>query len=115
VLIRFATIQTGAWLGSLLSKAGRVYRRYLGISFVTQAGVSIGLAKAIETRFPGWGAGVATLAIASISINQIVGPVLFKRALALSGEAGVATEAGGRRPAREDYDSHPATGGLESK
>lgn len=86
--IRFAAIQAGAWLGARLAGAGPVYRRWLGMAFVTQAGVSLGLAKAVEARFPGWGAGVATLAVASISLNQLVGPVLFKQALTAAGETG---------------------------
>ncbi|MCP4546937.1 MAG: cation:proton antiporter [bacterium] len=92
VAIRFVTIQCGAWLGARLSGAQPVFRRYLGISFVTQAGVSLGLAKAVEARFPEWGPAVATLAIASITINQMIGPILFKQALSLAGEIGKGDE-----------------------
>jgi len=96
--IRFAAIQAGAWLGAWLAGAGPVYRRWLGMTFVTQAGVSLGLAKAVEIRFPGWGTGVATLAVAAISLNQLLGPVLFKQALTAAGDAGAAAPAR-RRPA----------------
>ena len=88
VILRFATVQFGAWLGATIAKAGPVYRKHLGNTFITQAGVSLGLAKAVEARFPEWGGAVATLAIASISINQLIGPILFKGALGAAGEVG---------------------------
>lgn len=93
VAIRFASIQIGAWLGTRMAGAGPVYRKYLGLTFITQAGVSLGLAKAVEARFPGWGTAVATLAVASISINQLIGPIFFKAALTAAGETGVEEEA----------------------
>jgi len=106
VLIRFLCIQAGAWIGAVAARAPRVYRRQLGLTFVTQAGVSLGLAKAVEVRFPDWGPAVATLAVASISLNQLLGPVLFKRALDSVGEAGAAAEAA---PARRRRRAAPAT------
>lgn len=88
VLLRFAGIQSSSWLGARLAGAGPLYRRRLGLTFITQAGVSLGLAKAVAIRFPDWGPAVATLAIASISINQLVGPVFFKSAFGAAGEIG---------------------------
>jgi Kef-type K+ transport system membrane component KefB len=58
-----------------------------GISFITQAGVSIGLASMIPKRFPDGGEALFTLLLAAIVINQIIGPVAFKFALEQSGEA----------------------------
>ena len=88
VLIRGVAIQVGAWTGMRLAKAPDQYRKIFGLTFITQAGVSLGLAKAVEIRFPDWGPAVATLAVATISINQIIGPVLFKHALWLARETG---------------------------
>ncbi len=87
VMIRFGTIQVGAWIGTRAAGAPPIYRKYLGLTFITQAGVSLGLAKVVEARFPGWGPAVATLAIASISINQLIGPIFFKAALGGAGES----------------------------
>jgi len=114
VLIRFISIQLGAWLGATIARAEPVYRRYLGITFVTQAGVSLGLAKAVEARFPGWGASVATLAIASISINQLVGPIFFKHALSKAGEVG-AQDAAAPEATADGPSTHPAAGNLGSR
>ncbi len=58
-----------------------------GLSFITQAGVSLGLAGIVMRRFPEWGAALATTIVAIISLNQIIGPVTFKFALNAVGEA----------------------------
>ncbi len=61
-------------------------RNLYGMSFITQAGVSIGLASLIPRRFPEGGEVLFTLLLAVIVINQIIGPVAFKFALEQSGE-----------------------------
>lgn len=58
-----------------------------GLSFITQAGVSIGLASLIPRRFPEEGQALFTLLLAVIVINQIIGPIAFKFALERIGEA----------------------------
>jgi Kef-type K+ transport system membrane component KefB len=58
-----------------------------GMSFIAQAGVSIGLAGLIPRRYPDGGEILFTLLLAVIVINQIVGPIAFKVALVQSGEA----------------------------
>jgi Trk K+ transport system NAD-binding subunit/NhaP-type Na+/H+ or K+/H+ antiporter len=59
----------------------------LGMTSITQAGVSIGLAKQVGVEFPAWGNEFATLAIGVIVLNQLIGPPCFKWALHLAGEA----------------------------
>ena len=90
VLIRFGAIQFSSRLAARLAGADSRTRRNLGLSFITQAGVSLGLARALALRFPDWGPAVATVAVACISLNQLIGPVLFKTALEATGEAGAA-------------------------
>jgi Kef-type K+ transport system membrane component KefB len=87
VVIRGIAVQAGAWTGMTLARAPAIHRKIFGMTFITQAGVSLGLAKAVEIRFPEWGAALATLAVATISLNQLIGPVLFKKALEISGES----------------------------
>ncbi len=57
-----------------------------GLAFVTQAGVALGLAKEVADTFPDFGATFATLVVALVVLNQIVGPPLLKLALHLAGE-----------------------------
>lgn len=78
---------------------GAPFRRgnLYGMSFITQAGVSIGLAGLIPRSYPEGGEVLFTLLLAVIVINQIVGPIAFKFALVKSGEAkGVARKPAGR-------------------
>ena len=55
--------------------------------FLSQAGVTIGIASLIERRFE-WGRHLETLVLAVVAINQLIGPVLLKWLLDRKGEAG---------------------------
>ena len=87
VAVRFILISLGAYLGTSLSGDPPRFRRMAGLSFITQAGVSLGLAGIIMRRFPEWGAILATTIVAIIALNQIIGPIAFKFALNAVGEA----------------------------
>jgi hypothetical protein len=60
----------------------------MGVSFMAQAGVSIGLASEIAKNFPYWGAPLASIILAVVAINQLLGPVALKLALEKVGEIG---------------------------
>ncbi len=86
----------GASLGSFLSSAESVVKKYLGFGLISQIGVAVGLAMIIYQDFNpqiyGAMAGdLATLVInvllATTIITEIVGPVLTRHALIKSGEA----------------------------
>ncbi len=62
------------------------------MSYVTQAGVGVGLSTIIATEYTGWGAEFATIMISVIVLTQIVGPPLFKWALHLVGESHVKSD-----------------------
>ncbi|MBT8398565.1 MAG: hypothetical protein HKO65_11490 [Gemmatimonadetes bacterium] len=55
--------------------------RYAWLGFVAQAGVTLGIANRVRENFPTWGGQVATVIIATIAINQILGPPAFRWAL----------------------------------
>ena len=55
---------------------------------VSQAGVTLGLTILVASEFPGWGRQMQTLAVALITIHELIGPVLFRRALQEAGEVG---------------------------
>lgn len=86
---RLAAVFTGAFLGGWAAGDPMRLNRIGGLAFVTQAGVGLGLAKEVAVEFPPWGSSFATMMIAVIVLNQIVGPPLFKLALHLAGEARV--------------------------
>lgn len=87
--IRVIAIGIGAFLGGTIAGDPARLNRISWMSFITQAGIGLGLAKEVAGEFPGWGGSFATLIISVIVLNQLVGPPLFKLALNLAGEARV--------------------------
>ena len=87
VALRSLFIFVGANLGGRLAGDSSTFCTASGLSFFTQAGVSIGLVKVVMDRFPDFGPAYATLLVATITLNQLIGPVGFKSALSLVGEA----------------------------
>ena len=86
VTARCLFIWLGAYVGGRIAGDPSVMRRWSGPSFITQAGVSLGLAGIVRARFPEWGAALATMIVAVITLNQVIGPVTFKLALSSVGE-----------------------------
>ncbi|RMF87428.1 MAG: potassium transporter TrkA [Nitrospinota bacterium] len=86
-LARLGGIFIGSLSGGILAGDPMRYNWAGGMAYVTQAGVGLGLAKEVAVEFPEWGTAFATVIIAVIVLNQIVGPPCFKWALHLAGEA----------------------------
>lgn len=86
---RMAGKTVGAALGTVLSGAPRVLRRYLGFCLASQAGVAVGLAILAGMRL---GEDVGELVIAVVTTTvfffEIVGPPMVKHAIMKAGEAG---------------------------
>lgn len=78
------------WLTTAVAAAAAredaVIRRLAWMGFVAQAGLSLGLAARIQREMPGFGDAVATVIVAAVVINQLLGPVLWARALRVAGE-----------------------------
>jgi Kef-type K+ transport system membrane component KefB len=73
-------------IGHKLAKDPPVVRTYGWMGFVSQAGVTIGLTTIAAEVLPGVGTGIATLSIAVVGINELVGPILFKTSLGRANE-----------------------------
>ena len=80
------------WLSTRLAEDPPVLRRYGWTSLISQAGVALGIAATIVVAFPAFGAGFRALAIAHIALNEMIGPVMFKLSLDLTGETSQAPE-----------------------
>jgi Kef-type K+ transport system membrane component KefB len=61
-------------------------RQFLWMGLISQAGVSFGLAALVSRTFPDFGPQVEVLIVAMITVNQLVGPILTRRAFEKSGE-----------------------------
>ena len=60
------------------SEALRFGWAWMALTMMSQAGVALGLALETKTRFSRWGEDFATLILAVVVINQLIGPPLCK-------------------------------------
>jgi Kef-type K+ transport system membrane component KefB len=88
-------------LASRVAKDVPTVRTWGWAGLVSQAGLALGVAAVIEHEFPQLGSGFRALATATVALNEMVGPVLFKIALDRAGES--RHDAPASRP-----DPHPA-------
>lgn len=91
-----------ARLSSRLAKDEPIVTRYAWAPLISQAGVALGIASVIATKFPSFGSGFRDVAIACVALNEMVGPVLFKFALDRAKESKAPT------PSLGDADEAPA-------
>ena len=84
--VRAAAIYLGAYTGGRLGGDPARFNRIAGMAYLTQAGVSLGLALEVTRRFPGWGDAFVTVIVAVIAVNQMIGPIAMKQALTRAGE-----------------------------
>ena len=85
-VVRAAAIWQGVRLGAWWAGVGGAERQYVWMGLVSQVGVAIGLAAIVAEAYPGRGEELRALLLTLIALNQTAGPILFRRALASSGE-----------------------------
>lgn len=88
VAVRASGIWAGARLGGRWARVSEVEVSYTWMGLVSQAGVAVGLAVVLSTAYPSRGAEMRDVFLAALAINEAVGPILFRRALARAGELG---------------------------
>jgi Kef-type K+ transport system membrane component KefB len=76
----------GARLSSRLANDPPAIRRWGWSGLVSQAGLALGLSVLVAREFPNLGSGFRALAIATVAVNEMIGPILFKLALDRTGE-----------------------------
>ena len=84
--LRVILMWLGTAAGALVARDDAAIRRHAWTGFLGQAGVSLGLAAMVRQSFPDVGGPVADLIVGGIVLNQVIGPILFRRALIRSGE-----------------------------
>jgi Kef-type K+ transport system membrane component KefB len=95
VLVRALMFYIGGGLSGKFSGDRPEIYRNVWLGFITQAGVSLGLVAEIGRRFPDLGGRIQSVLIATIAINQIIGPVTLKQGLKKTGEIGRAKSSRG--------------------
>lgn len=82
VIARLILVYLGNYTGAALSGEEKNIKNYSWLGYTGQAGIALGLGILIERTFPGdIGQAVLTIMIATIVINEFIGPILFKYVL----------------------------------
>ena len=85
--LRLGILMVGSWLGSSIAGDPKLHRNIGWMAYVTQAGVALAFITEIGREYVPWGEEFATIFIAVIILNQLIGPPLFKWAIQLVGES----------------------------
>jgi Kef-type K+ transport system membrane component KefB len=72
---------TAAKVASHLAKDEPTVKRWAWAPLISQAGFALGISQVTTRAFPQFGKGFGDLAIATIALNEMFGPILFKVAL----------------------------------
>lgn len=83
---RFVFTYAAQRLSARLAGDDDLLRRWAFASMVSQAGLTLGLSAVIVRTFPSIGDGLRSLVVATVAINEVVGPIFFKLALERTGE-----------------------------
>jgi Kef-type K+ transport system membrane component KefB len=89
VLARIATKVLGAWVGAAITGAPGSIRKFMGPALFPQAGIAIGMCVAVgnEPSCSAYAPTVTTVVLASVLINELIGPVAVNISLEKVGEA----------------------------
>lgn len=82
---RLVCIVVSSYVGGRLSKSPEDHSTKYWMAFITQAGVTLGLAQSAGAHFA-WGPDFSASIVAVVVLNQVLGPPLLKRAITLVGE-----------------------------
>ncbi len=87
-IVRALGIYVGARLGARAVSVPPTLARLVPFGMFPQAGIALALANLLAGSPHPWARGMATLVFGTILVNELVGPVLFRNALARAGEVG---------------------------
>ena len=111
-LVRLASTVVAGRFSARIAKDAPVVRRFGFAPLVSQAGLTLALSQNVEREFPQLGVGFRALVVATVAINEIIGPILFKLSLDHAGETSERVQDGRNAPEGEG-DPNPAAAALE--
>ena len=101
-VVRAVGIYAGTKVGVRIAGVDREVGRLVPFGLLPQAGVAIALAVLVLNDFPPWGRVLGTVLLGSIVVNELIGPVAFRFALARAGEIRHRADAGAAESAIEE-------------
>ena len=85
--LRVVALRYGVIWAGRHPRVSPVLAREAWLGLISQGGVALGLAAVARRAFPEWGVSLETLIVAMIGVHELVGPICFRQALRLAGEA----------------------------
>lgn len=76
----------GAGVGAKALGESMTIQKYLGLSLLTQGGISIGLSSIVASELPQFSESIITVILFSVLVYEIVGPIFAKIAITKAGE-----------------------------
>jgi Kef-type K+ transport system membrane component KefB len=86
--VRAGSFYVGAKFACNITNADDVVQRYAWFGLVPQAGLALALALVLKNTFPSFGDGAAVILLGVVGFNECVAPVILRKMLISSGEAG---------------------------
>jgi len=86
--VRGGAFYLGSKIATLGATTPPAVKSHAWLGLVPQAGLSLAFIVVIQNTFPTFGAAAAVLLLSVLGVNQLLSPVLLRRALIKSGEAG---------------------------
>jgi Kef-type K+ transport system membrane component KefB len=87
IVARAAGKIAGARIGLRAADVPDIVRRQLGLCLISSSSLAVGLTIQIRAAFPDYAATVTPVVLGAVLVFEIVGPLLTRRALLLTGEA----------------------------
>jgi Kef-type K+ transport system membrane component KefB len=81
VLSRVFVTFVASQIAGRIARDVPMVRRWSWAPLISQAGFALGISQVAAREFPAFGAGFGALAIATIAMNELAGPIVFKVAL----------------------------------
>ena len=99
VTVGFLVLRTisriaGGWLGAKLGAAPAIYRRWMGVALLPQAGIAVGMALVAGSRFPEFREVILAVTIGTTILFEIFGPYATLVALNKAGETETPSDEG---------------------
>jgi Kef-type K+ transport system membrane component KefB len=87
-VVRASSFYLGAKIATKSSGAEEVVQKYAWFGLVPQAGLALALALVLKNTFPQFGDAAAVILFGVVGFNEMVAPVILRKMLMRSGEAG---------------------------
>lgn len=84
--VRLLGTIAGSFVSSKLAHDEVAIQKFGFTPLVSQAGLTLALSQTVEREFPQLSVGFRSLVIATVAVNEVIGPVVFKFALERLGE-----------------------------